>query len=338
MNDRHEQYLRDAIGDAVTDVEPTERLGEILQRTTRRNRLAWYAGAGSTLAVAAAVTLVVALGRPDAPGTAVPDAPAEQATSDTTPVFDPTGAPASPVVPVYYVGAGPDGPDAPSDVLYRYFAPGTAGDTLDLLMSTPADPDYRSLWPAGSLAGMSDPEADLVFVRLGDASVHDRPVGMSEREAELAVQQVVYTLRAAFQEPRLAVQFTYRDNPIDQVYGVPTSEPLTNAPALDVLSLMSISDPAEDAAVTGTLHAKGVANSFEASIACWLYPGSGVAQYGPYVGSAGFGPDKLYPWELDVDLSDVPPGRYTFECSTDDPTGGAEGDGAATDTRSISVE
>jgi hypothetical protein len=48
--------------------------------------------------------------------------------------------------------------------------------------------------------------------------------------------------------------------------------------------------------------------------------------------------DRLYPWETEIDVSDLEPGTYTFAAMTDDPSGGAEGPGATTDTRTIVVE
>ena len=52
----------------------------------------------------------------------------------------------------------------------------------------------------------------------------------------------------------------------------------------------------------------------------------------------GWGPDKLFPWELTVDVSTLAPGTYTFVAMNDDPTGGAEGHGPATDSRTIVVQ
>ena len=46
--------------------------------------------------------------------------------------------------------------------------------------------------------------------------------------------------------------------------------------------------------------------------------------------------DKLYPWETEVDVSDLAPGTYTFVAMTDDPSGG-EGGGPTEDTKTIIV-
>ena len=47
--------------------------------------------------------------------------------------------------------------------------------------------------------------------------------------------------------------------------------------------------------------------------------------------------DALYPWETEVDVSDLPPGTYTFIAMTDDPSGG-EGNPPMFDTKEITVD
>ena len=47
--------------------------------------------------------------------------------------------------------------------------------------------------------------------------------------------------------------------------------------------------------------------------------------------------DRLYPWETEIDVSGLAPGTYTFVAMTDDPSGGDEGTGPFTDTRTIIV-
>ncbi len=49
--------------------------------------------------------------------------------------------------------------------------------------------------------------------------------------------------------------------------------------------------------------------------------------------------DRLYEWETEpIDVSALPSGRYTFVAMTSDPSGGAEGFGPTSDTRTIIVE
>ena len=70
----------------------------------------------------------------------------------------------------------------------------------------------------------------LLQVSISDAALRDRPPTMTEREAQLAVQQVVYTVQGAVQA-RAPVQFLLDGNPVDTVLGVPTAEPLAERPA-----------------------------------------------------------------------------------------------------------
>lgn len=319
------QTLSETLHDAVSDVEPVDRLAEIRGRTTRSPRRRW-AASGAVLVAAAAAVAVALVVRPGGLDGAVPEVPVAS---------DPVGAPDQPLVPVYYVGPGATGPDAASALLYRYFERG--GSALDRLMRTPSDPDYRTLWPAGSLVSMSGPHGGVVDVTISDAALRERPTEMTAREAELAIQQVVYTVQADV-GGRPAVQFRLDENPIDQVFGEPTSEALTNASVYEVLSLMSISDPAEGATYRGSFTARGAANSFEASVLCSI-SSANADSYGPFIATAeGSMEERLFPWEMTVDLSDVPSGRYTFTCSTSDPTGGSEGRGTDVDTRTIVVE
>lgn len=343
MNDDDE--LREWLTDAVSEVEPGQRLSDIRERTAASpRRVGWYAAGGAVLATAATVAIIAAIGTGNDPRHTTSD-PAGDPSAPYSGGYEPTGpqttdpsatAPSGSVKPVYYVGSGPDGPEAPSDVLYRYFEPGAP--LLDLLMQTPSDPDYRTLWAEGSLVDVSGVEGGVVSVTIADASLHDRPADMSAREAELAIEQVVYTVQGYLQDPRVAVQFKLGDNPVDQVYGVPTSEPVTNQPELDVLSHMSISDPAEGRTYSHTFTARGRSNGYEANVVCRILGQGGAELSVSSTTAAGWTEPHLFPWELQVDLELVPSGTYTFTCTTDDPTGGSQGRGADIDTRTIVVD
>jgi hypothetical protein len=161
---------------------------------------------------------------------------------------------------------------------------------------------------------------------------------MTEDEARMAVEAVIYTLQAAGQA-RAPVQFYLAGNPVDQVYGVPTSEALSNGPVLDTLSHVSLTTPEEGAVVRGdTLEVTGVASSFEANVVARLqrYEGTEVMAQVPFTAEGWMG-EKLFPFSGEIDISGVPAGRYILMVMTDDPSGGAEGSGAFTDTRIIEV-
>jgi hypothetical protein len=120
------------------------------------------------------------------------------------------------------------------------------------------------------------------------------------------------------------------------VLGVPTSEPLAEGDQLDVLSLMNVTAPEEGATVSGSFEASGVASSFEANVQ-WQITHNGETVKTGFTTAEGW-MDKLYPWTKKVDVSDLAPGTYTFVAMTDDPSGGAEGNGPYTDTRTIVIE
>jgi len=257
------------------------------------------------------------------------DSPSEQ-TSETP---DSSGG-VSRTVAVYYVAdtdrAGPR--------LYREFQRGE-GEALPAavaaLTGTPLDPDYRTLWEGGQVLSASY-DGEVVAVTV-DPAVRSRPAGMSRAEARAAVEQAIYTVQAAVQE-RAPVQFRTEANPIDQVFGVPTSEPLANGEALDVLSHVSLTSPEQGQVVDdGTLEVSGVGNSFEANLGWEVRQGGQVVDRG-FVTMEGWMEPKLFPFETDVDVSGLEPGDYTFWVTTDDPTGGTEGIGAMTDDRDFTIE
>ena len=306
--DRTDEQLALLVRDSVADVEPSDRLGALRARTaaTPAARRWWPAAGGAALAAAAAVTVIAVLG--DGPAPTVDPGPADP---------PPTAAETS-AVPAYFVGDTPAGPR-----LYREFqqvvdpAPGLAG--LALLESGPDDPDYETLWTEGSFADrVSDPEAGVVQVYLSS--------GAPEVTA-LALQQLVYTVSAGFQEP-LTVVLHHPDGVTEQV---------SAAPQLDVLSRVNLSDPFEGQVVEDTLPVAGRANSFEANVLWRLEHDGAVVDQG-YFTALGYLEERLFPFSGDIDVSSLDPGAYTLIVETDDPSGGAEGPGVFSDTRTIVLE
>lgn len=325
MTDNHDERMRELLTDAVSDVEPTHRLDEIrasVAEPSQRSR--WYVAGGTVLATAAAATAFAVVTNLDDDRTAPDPAP------------DPTEAIETRAVPAYYIGETPHGPR-----LYREFANVDATvprleAALDLIEDGAADPDYTTAWGPDSFEGASV-RGEVIYVDLADESLHDRPADMSEAEAALAIEQVIYTVQGALNQGRLPVQFRLNDNPINEVYGVPTAEPVSEGDWLDVLAMVSISDPAEGAHVGDGFTARGVASSFEATVPWQVRDGSGAVVL-QYSAQAEGWEGRLYPWETEIDVSGLDPGTYTFVALTDDPTGGGEGPGPTYDTRTIVVE
>jgi hypothetical protein len=351
-HDEHDD-LRRALHDAVDDHEPRPGIDAIRRRTAgqspHRSRPWLFGAVGAAVATAAVIAAVAVVGGTGDEGAE----PQPGGTVSTAPTGVPsTSAPAGPS-PSEPTGTAPGGTvaagiyfagDTPQGVrLYREFQRVDAGDRLLAaanlaVQGTPVDPDYRTLWPEGAeIAAVSfdGVGADgLVQVGIADPSLHDRPPGMTEREAGLAVQQVVYTLQGAV-GARAPVQFLLDGNPVDTVLGVPTAEPLANDPQLDVLSLVNITAPEEGATVRGdTLEISGVASSFEATVPVELRRGDAVVRTGFATAEGWQG--RLYPWRTTLDVSGLPPGAYTVVARTDDPSGG-EGPGPYVDTKAVTL-
>ena len=188
---------------------------------------------------------------------------------------------------------------------------------------------HRSLQP--------DPGApcdDVITVDLTGGPLHDKPKGMSKRDAELAVQQVVYSVQGAAGE-RAGVQLLLDGERTDQVLGQPASEPLTNADPTTTLSMMNVTLPEEGMVVSGdTLGAEGVASAFEATFQWEI-------RLGDQVVAKDFAMTqeccKLSPWTVSVDVSGLAPGTYTFVATNDDPSGG-EGFAPDSDSKTFVIE
>ena len=304
-----DERLAQLLHDAVADVEPTDRLADIRARTTAPARAAarpWFYAAGATVLATAAAVAAFAVLDDDAsePG------PADHAHGTAT--F---------LVPAYFIGDTPRGPR-----LFREFDPSPGHDELAAALARiqepAADPDYRTPWSPGSFESVALGDG-TIDVELGDEHSELPPFAGVE---DLAAQQVVYTLQGALGE-ELPVRFLED--------GTPVAGAIDSAPQKDVLSPVSISDPAEGNAYEGSFRARGRANSNEATVRWEIRDGHAVVREG-YATASGW-IDRLYPWKVRIDLSGLAPGTYTFVAMTDDPSGGAEGSGRATDTRTIVV-
>jgi hypothetical protein len=89
--------------------------------------------------------------------------------------------------------------------------------------------------------------------------------------------------------------------------------------------------------LAGSFMARGLASSYEATVIWQIREPGGAVVLDGYTTAEGF-MDRLWPWETEVDVSGLEPGEYTFVALTADPSGGAEGFGPTSDTRTIVVE
>ena len=264
-----------------------------------------------------------------------PSKPAESASE--SPNQSPTASPDNgTAVPIYWVGDGPGGEPR----LFREFHrvqgnPLTEAARLVMGGGQPDDPDYRTLWPQIEVADVGATDGVLLVQVPGDGFT-ERPDGMSKRDAALAMQQLVYTLQGVQQE-RVPV-LVKRGGTDLRLLGLPTDVQHEQASALETLNLVSITSPEEGATVSGdTLTVTGVANSFEASGPCRLIAGDQEVALVGYQ-SDGWMEDRLFPFEVEIPLADAGTGDVVLRCETDDPSGGAEGNGPAVDTRTITVQ
>jgi hypothetical protein len=351
-----DERLRRLLEQTVADVEPNDGLEAIRSRTkvtdmptNLSSKRPWVWGAlGAAVATAAVIGGFAVLNQqsPSADAPLVTNSPSGiptvPPTDDGSPAPDPSGGTETPggdefAVGVYYVGDTPFGPR-----LYREFHQAVGATPLDAALADatsaqPLDPEYRTDWPEGIIASTAFDGVGsdgLIQITLADASVHDRPAGMSAAEAKIAVEALIYTAQGAMQT-RAPVQFLLGGNPVDQVYGVPTSEPLAQGKWTDVLSLVNLTSPEEGATVSGSLDVEGVASSFEANVPWQILQGSKVVKSQSFMAEGYI--DKLYPFSGTIDVSDLAPGTYTFLVKTDDPSAG-EGPGPYEDTRTIVIQ
>jgi hypothetical protein len=358
LDPRYDARLSELISDTADSVEPGEGLTAIRSRTrpdhdqetTMSSSRNWLYAVGGAVAGTAAVIIAIAVVsqlNDDDPTQAASSSPSasesagqpSESTAPTGTATDtpsssaPTGTPVEGAVPVYYAGDSGRG-----TVLFREFQPGIGGDPVaQAAYATVAgpslDPDYRTLWPAGSEATASY-DGDVITVDLTGGALHDKPKGMSKRDAELAIQQVVYSVQGAAEE-RAGVQLLLDGQRTDQVLGQPASEPLTNADPATTLTMMNVTLPEDGMVVSGdTLGAEGVASAFEATFQWEI-------RLGDQVVAKDFAMTqeccKLSPWEVGVDLSDLAPGTYTFVATNDDPSGG-EGFAPDSDSKTFVIE
>ena len=195
------------------------------------------------------------------------------------------------------------------------------------------DPDYTTLWPEGVFTSVEVRDG-VIEIGLGEwkGAVYD----IQADYAHALLQAVVYTAQSATGQT-LPVQFTSDGEFQGGLFGSPAlDEPIQRDPQNDILALVSVSDPTEGQLVSGSFVARGRANSFEGTVPWEIRTDVGVVKEG-FATAAG-DLQRLYEWETEIDVSDLNPGRYEFVAMTSDPSGGAEGFGPYTDTRTIIVE
>lgn len=336
MND---DQLRRLLSDAVSDIEPEDRIEQLRARVHPSPRVVpmsrprfWYAGVGivataTVIGVIAYLTSVIG----DKSNHVGPATSGDGTSLPTMIATDPAAThsskgsgPRVQNVSVYYLGHGPRG-----DVLYRQSTevPSDAKPlvaAVSNLMADPFDPDYRLGWTPGWLTS-AELRQGVIAVELGTVPTK-RPAGMSARTANEVVQSAVYTLQAAARS-QAPLLFLRSGRPVASVLGVPTVQPVGPGLVTDVLSLMNIDRPAVDGLRSdrGRLVVSGTNNGPEGNVVIRLVRKSAsgkktvLTQHTTASGTGGL--DRLYPWRIVLDTSHLRPGTYTLVASNDDLSG-----------------
>lgn len=354
MNDRPHDHsddrddeLRALLDEAVSDIAPRPALDRIQARTKvtpMSSKRPWYlAAAGAVAATAATVVAVTVISDDDPsrtagePTSSATPTPTGSATPSETPSQTPSTTPSEPAteektLPVYYVGDTNAGPR-----LFREFHELQVEDAqtaavrvavAEALDDTAIDPDYGSPWPDGTTAGQVRMDGDVLTIDLAGAP-RDRPSGMAEGEAQVAVQQLVHTAHAVLQK-RPPVQLLIDGQRSDMVLGVPTSEPLAVADAIDVQASVWIITPQDGDVVGRSVKVEGRGAFFEANVSWQLLENGRVVDEGFATAEEGM---TLSPYSFTLKAE---PGDYVLRVYEADMSGG-EGNGEAEDTKRITV-
>lgn len=308
-HDHDDLDLQRLLADAVADVEPHDRLGEIRRRTApapRRTRQRWtVAVLGAGVATASVVGAVALAGNVGLRGT------------DGDPTA--SGDRGQAAVAAYFVGQTSQGPR-----LFREFQAISGDDeeaplalaALRLLETDagPTDPDYRTPWPDGSFRAVTVTD-DVIEVQLADL--------VDPLPADPAAQQAVFTVQAALGQT-LPVTFTTPEGTL-RVDGLPQVR-RDNA----LLAPVNITDPVEGHTVDDLLTVRGVvspAGPAPKEVAWELRLPGGTTVVSS--GSATVNDDRS--WEETTAIADIPSGTYELRATV--TTGGT----TEQDTRTLTV-
>lgn len=352
--------LRDALAARAADARPTDRLEEIrmTSRAARRRTRAWAAVAGvaavvvvgggayavtqrtsgnvSTVAASTSSTPSASSAAPSTASSTTSAAPSTAAGASSAPAASsatgtgtatgtaatgtlPSGAG---TVPVYWVGG------QPAKLFREYVKAGTAKDDPTnalraMLAGKPSDPDYSSPWSADPSATVTSSGGRLVVDLSASAASGSAGAG----GAQLAVQQLVYTVTAAAgSDDPVEVRVDGKTRP--SLFGTTVAETLSRAPKADVQA------PAWITSVTGgsgSVSVKGVGSAFEGTLMYTITNSAGteVARDAVQAGANGtFAPFSF--------TAQVPAGTYTVAVFAPDESGGEAGPTAG-DTKTVTV-
>ncbi|GAA0963329.1 hypothetical protein GCM10009554_82490 [Kribbella koreensis] len=304
-DDPFDELMRRSLAEEADRIEPADGLHEIQARVrTQRapvSRRPWVITTGAAvLGTAAAIGAFAVLndntktadepsiaGGPDTttsasadPSTAptlpptpkpVPTTKAPTVAPTTGPV-DKTRAIQEPAVkqkavPIYWLGKVVGNKNGPDYRLYRTWQsingrPAEEAVRLMTMSKVAGDPDYVSPWDGAAINSVRYTD-DLILVdfkRLPDAT-------LEPDMADVAAQQLVYTVQGALGQSRSPVQVTEDGRTPSSLFGViDTNEPLQRAQALNVQAMVWIETPANNQTVTEPFKVTGTAAAYEATV------------------------------------------------------------------------
>jgi spore germination protein GerM len=207
-------------------------------------------------------------------------------------------------------------------------SPSMAG-VVETMIAGPDDPDYGAVWNPSTQVNDVTVADGVITV---DLSADARTANVGSALAGLMIDQLVYTVTDAAEDPSLAVMLTIDGEPAGALWGaVVWDEPVTRADPMDVRLLVQIDNLAEGAVVSSPVTVSGEAAVFEATLLWKVLDADGAEV------AAGFATTSegqtFAPYAFDVELD---PGTYTVVITEDDPSDG-EGGESMTDTRTITV-
>ena len=338
-----DDWLRDALDDAVSDVEPREALDSIRSRTKvtpMSSKRPWiYGVGGAVLATAATITAfaLVNSGTNSAeqdPGvTGPPSSTATDSPGTTTPGTSTASA------PVYYLGEvsfhqGEGGDMQTAFRLYREWHEAQTPDgpksataeaaaaVQAMIDQPPLDEDYSSAWNQDVEVLSVKHEGGVISVDL-TGPLQEASVG--SETAELSVQQLIYTVQAAISvvddsgatDP---VQILVDGQPAGDLWGhVDASGPIARANKTGTQSPVWITEPADGATVSMPVTVKGVAQVFEANVS-WRILKDGTEVDSGFA-TAGEGAPAFADYSFDIE--GLASGDYVLEVFEASPLDGA---------------
>lgn len=304
-----------------------------------KTKLSRQALAAALMSLVLAATLA-ACGDPAGPGSTTPSSkvatsvPASGPAPSTTSTATTSPSTSLSLLPIYWIAES-----RRSFALYREFRQvqdvgGAISSSVSAITRLrPLDPDYMTPWRSASRVTASQMGGDITVDLSADAFANTQ---VGSELADRAVQQLIYTATAAAQQagtPAGSVRITVDGAAYDAWGVVHLGAPMARAPMAAVQAHTWVTSPQEGAILpAGTVAFRGFGTSFEANFR-WeiLSPSKTVVAKGFTTGRGGLGFGEF------TFTAPLTAGRYSVKVSDDDPSGGAEGPGAAVDDKSFIV-